>query len=338
MLLAWLSYAAAHSRTVKGRRTWAKGAVNLVDLIIAAYLEECRALVRGQLRKDYVRQDDVDVVLRGRLDFARQATQRFGMLDKLHVRTFDRRVDVWENEVCGAALVHAARITGNGGLRRDAGELAALFPSCSPMSARATLARARHHRMNLRYLPAHSWAGLLLNSGGVADLLSPGELGTDSLLLDMNRLWETVVRRMVTAAAKSAGASVVPSTKELATRVGQPGHRSSTFHPDVLVRDSGLLAVDAKYKRYDQHAVSNSDVHQLLTYASSYGSGGVPRTVIVHPSGADTATRRVSVRGPAGSLGVIDVVGLSVAESPEANVLRLAGFLFDRQIAHGAQR
>ncbi|MCS7482732.1 McrC family protein [Umezawaea endophytica] len=330
MLLSWLNYATTpHSREVDRRRTWSPGASGLVDLIITAFLHECRTLLRGQLRKDYRRRETVDVVLRGRLDFAKQATRRFGVLDKLHVTAFDRQIDVWENQVCGAALLRAARLAGSTVLSRDAADLATQFPTCTTTAARAALARARHHRMNHRYQPAHAWAGILLNAGGVSDLLAAGSLTAGSLLLDMNRLWEAVVRRMVVDAARLAGATVVAGTGANATRVHRPGHSSSTLMPDVLVRSrSGLLAVDAKYKRFDRHAVHRDDIYQLLAYASAYRAPGIPRAVIVHPTCGVPVNQRQRVEFRLSPLAHIDVVGTAVDQHPADGVPRLAEALF----------
>jgi 5-methylcytosine-specific restriction enzyme subunit McrC len=332
MLLSWLSYAAtSHSREVDRRRTWLPGSSGLVDLIISAFLQECRTLLRGQLRKDYRRQESVDVVLRGRLDFAKQATRRFGALDKLHVTAFDRQIDVWENQVCGAALLRAARLTDSAALSRDAADLATQFPTCATTAARAALTRARHHRMNRRYQPAHAWAGILLNAGGASDLLAAGSLTAGSLLLDMNRLWEAVVRRMVVDAARTTGASVVASTGTNATRVHRPGHSTSMLKPDVLVRsDSGLLAVDAKYKRFDRHAVHRDDIYQLLAYASAYRSPGTPRAVIVHPTGGDPVNQRQRVELRQSPLAHIDVIGVAVGKHPADGVPQLAEALFSQ--------
>ncbi|TWP48088.1 hypothetical protein FKR81_29340 [Lentzea tibetensis] len=133
--LHWLHYATKpYNTTVDQPRRWDVEGTYFTDLVVQAFLDECRILLRNQLRKDYVREEDVQNVLRGRLDVVKQASQRYGMLDRLHVRTFDRRVEVWENEVCGAALRYAARHAEQPRLR------------CSPGSSRAATPRPRAPR------------------------------------------------------------------------------------------------------------------------------------------------------------------------------------------------
>lgn len=68
--------------------------------------------------------------------------------------------------------------------------------------------------MNNRYQPAHIWAALLLGGGGFSDLLVEGTQQAESLLVNMNRLWEAVVRRLAEEAASLRWLTL-------------PGHRGS---------------------------------------------------------------------------------------------------------------
>lgn len=316
VLLDWLHYALDPHRSFHhSRRTWDVGGTYFTDMVVAAFLNECAMLSRGQLRRDYQRHESVDGVLRGRLDVAKQATRRYGMVDRLHVRTFERTADIWENQVCGAALRHAARTAESEDLRTEALRLLARFPSCSNSAALATLARARHNRLNHRYRAAHTWAGVILRSEGVRDLYLRRELVGDSQLLDMPVLWERVVHQMVDSAA------ITP------VDIRRPDTKSVPFKPDaVVVTAGGRLAVDAKYKNYDTGTVDRNDIHQLLTYASAYRltDTDLLRAAIVYPSTSRTGKRLINVDFGGRRLAVIDLIGVDVAVRPEdsSTVLR----------------
>jgi 5-methylcytosine-specific restriction enzyme subunit McrC len=320
MLLHWLHYAANRFHpTHPHTRPWDTDGAYFTDMVVAALLDECRTLVTGQLRKDYQRQESIDGVLRGSLDVARQATRRFGMIDKLHVRTFDRSANIWENQVCGAALRHAARTAGRDDLRTQATQLAARFPSCSVETARQTLARAQHNRLNQRYRQAHTWAGVVLRSGGVSDLFLPRELVGESHLLIMHVLWERIVHRMV-----GSETAIRP------VHVKRPGNEVASFKPDAVARvDDAMLAVDAKYKNYDTDKVGREDIHQLLTYASAYRlpDTDLLRAAIVHPSTSPTARREIKVSFGGDQLAVIDLIGVDVSVRPEDNSVVLRKLL-----------
>ncbi|MFJ9833668.1 hypothetical protein ACIRU2_20135 [Streptomyces sp. NPDC101169] len=83
-LMTWLAYA-LHTPVPTAARRWSTAPDGYADLVAAALLEECEKLLREGLRRDYVRRQRLEPVLRGRLDVAAQATRRFGQLDQLHV-------------------------------------------------------------------------------------------------------------------------------------------------------------------------------------------------------------------------------------------------------------
>ncbi|MGW1802043.1 McrC family protein [Streptomyces sp. NPDC001984] len=322
-LISWLCYALhlplRHAATVRG---WETDRAGFTDLVISALVAECRMLLLGGLRRDYVRRDLVEPVLRGRLDLAAQVCRRYGQLDRLHLRTFERDAAIWENEVCGAALDLAARLADRQELARAAADTAALFPRPTTRAAAVRmLARARYTRLNARYRPAHAWARLLLDGGGVDDLLVDTGHTADSLLLRMETLWEAVVRRMAIEVAAGMSGRPVPSSGGSAIKVSGDLSSHSPFRPDVLLHFAGtppmLLVVDAKYKRYDSRSVSAADIHQMLTYIAGYSPEGTGAAVVVHPSPTGATHRRLRVTAPRGQLAELHVAGIDVRLPPQ---------------------
>lgn len=314
MLLRWLHYAVSKDHPIISQaRRWDVEGDYFPDMVVMALLDECRTLLRDQLHKDYQAQDTLEPTVRGRLDFTRQATQRYGMLDRLHVRTFDRTPAIWENEVCGAALQHAAKSAADPKLRQQARQLAAKFPSCSAEAARLILGRAQHNRLNLRYRAAHAWAAVVLKAGGVSDLFLPRSLVGESHLLVVEQIWQRVVHRMVGSPAKIDGVKIHRKR----------GYNVATFSPDAL---AGQLPIDAKWKDYDKNKVIREDIHQLLTYANAYQPDN-PRAVIVYPSAFPTAIHTIDVKHLGTKISAIDVVGVDVSVEPAINSVTLQGLL-----------
>ncbi len=76
----------------------------------------------------------------------------------------------------------------------------------------------------------------------------------------------------------------------------------SRIIPDLLVssRNSphARIAVDAKYKLYDEQKVSPSDLYQSFLYAYAYGverEGETPRAIIIYP-GMSGSPRAINLR------------------------------------------
>ncbi|WBO63139.1 McrC family protein [Streptomyces camelliae] len=325
-LMSWLAYAlGAPTPLPATARRWHTGPEGYADLVAAALLEQCEQLVREGLRRDYVRRQSLAPVLRGRLDVAAQVSRRYGQLDQLHVRTFDREADIWDNRVLGTALRVAHTLATHPDLARALHAIADAFPQApTPDAALRALDRARYTRLNARYHAAHTWARLLLRGGGVTDLLTDQGTTADGLLLAMPALWEAVVRRLAAEAAAPQGGHAVPSSGATGITVRGDLGNTSTFRPDVLLslpeRDSTvrtLLPVDAKYKRYDRYGVGAGDIHQLLTYSAGYTPGTAPHAVIIHPGLGGHTHRVLQIAGPRGTLGSIHVLGIDTHAAPQ---------------------
>lgn len=330
-LLRWFCYATAtpvpHDTTL---RRWQVHQDGLPDLAAAALLNECRTLLRDGLRRDYVRRDVIEPVLRGRLDIVAQATKRYGMLDQLHSRTFDRAIEIWENQLCGRALRTAGAIATDPQLARQLTLTATEFPTTlTAGSALQHLDRATYTRLNQRYRTAHLWSGLVLRGGGVTDLLVDTGSSADSLLLDMPALWEAVVRRLVQEAAP-ADTEIIPSTGSVAITVHGDLSSRPPFRPDILVErtDSTKYPIDAKYKTYANRPVSAADIHQLLTYTAGYAPHRAPSAAIVHPGPAALSHRTLEVSGNGRHLGTIQLHGVNTGDTPERAAATMRAVLF----------
>ncbi|MGV9925183.1 McrC family protein [Nocardia rhamnosiphila] len=323
-LLRWTTYAmnvpVPHKTTT---RAWQTDPTGFTDLVAAALLAECRSLLGYGLRRDYVRNARTSPVLRGRLDVMAQATERYGMLDTLHVQTFDREMDIWENRLCGHALRAAGKAVADPRLARELISVADEFPAAGSVATvlRAQL-RARYTPLNLRYRPAHLWSALILRGGGVSDLLIDAGNAADSFLLDMPRLWEKVVVRLTSDSAPAFAAPVSPTGRSRIEICGDLSNQSS-FRPDILFRmqqadGDAMLPIEAKYKHYHRTSLAAADLHQLLTYVAGYAPEEAPIAAIIHPAPESGVFRTVRVHGNRRELGAVRVIGVDTALPPAA--------------------
>ncbi|MFJ9893866.1 PE-PGRS family protein [Streptomyces sp. NPDC091280] len=339
-LINWLCYANDRRTPDETLRNWPLGQDGYAGLVPAALLHECRLLLRRGLRRDYVRRPRIDTTLRGRLDMEAQATRCYGAIDRLHLQTFEYEDGGWENLVCGAALTVAARRSTDPAQIRRLLDTAAQFPApLRPLDAVPLLARGQYTRLNTHYRAAHAWARMVLGGGGVSDLLDPYGFGAKSLLLNLNVLWERVVRRMAVDAAVAVGGRGARREEGVIRTHGGLADRTPPFNPDVLLafppQGEGstaprFLAVDAKYKNYAAKNVSSTDRHQLLTYIAGYTDPEHPLALVVHPAPDGPTERDLRIEGPRGGMGLIKVLGLDTRTSPETSVAPLrkaiAGF------------
>lgn len=346
-LIDWLCYANNQREPDETLRNWPIGRDGYAGLVPAALLHECQLLLRRGLRRDYVRQKRVDTTLRGRLDVQAQATRCYGTVDQLHLQTFEYEDGGWENLVCGAALTVAARRSTDPRQTRWLLDAAARFPSPrQPLDALPLLTRGQYTRLNNHYRAAHAWARMVLGGGGVTNLLEPYGYGAKSLLLNLNVLWENVVRRMAVDAAPALGGRGAQLEEGAIRTSGGFKDRTPPFRPDVLLAfpssaagatATRFLTIDAKYKAYAMQNVSAADRHQLLTYIAGYTDRDAPLALVVHPSPDGAPTRRIlHIDGPRGRLGLIEVLGLDTRATPKeaAGPLREAIARFAACVVH----
>jgi 5-methylcytosine-specific restriction enzyme subunit McrC len=297
-------------RRIPGQRLLEVHGDSLMDLVVLLLAEACEDLLRAGLLKDYVEREDELPVVRGRLLGARQVLRRFGQVDRLVCRFDEHEHDVVENQLLAAALRAIGSKVGDDVLRHRTHRLQGVFSEVSDPDALDLPAARRgleYHRQNENYRQAHELAWIVLDALGVEDVLAPGEVKSFAFLIDMDRLFELFVARLIKHVLAGTGDRVHYQRRDRSIIWDEDVRRPySAVVPDILIergRGAGLsrLPVDAKYKLYDERRVSPDDIYQSFLYAYAYGRRGWPSGLIVHPSSTGgAATKRLSVRGTGG--------------------------------------
>src|SRR5262245_36225350 len=186
-------------RSSSTRTLQAEGA-GLLDLIALLLAEASEAILRGGLLADYVEREDDLPVVRGRLLADHQVLRRFGRIDRLMCRFDEHEQDILENQLLAAALGQCStRVSHEAVKRRVRRQLAIFQEVCRPdeMDLEAARREITYQRLNEYYRDAHRLAWLLLDGLGTKDLLARGEPRCFAFLIDMSRLFEMFVYRLV---------------------------------------------------------------------------------------------------------------------------------------------
>ena len=296
---------------------------SLLELVVLLFVEASERVLRRGLLSGYVEREDDLPIVRGRILGDRQLLERFGQLDRIICRFDELEHDVVENQLLTAALqVASSRVTSVGLRRRISRLRGVLEPICD--TDQLNLAGARttmtYNRLNAHYETAHQLGWLLFDALGIDDLFAPGEAQSFSFLLNMNQLFERFVTRVVE--------QILPATRYRVT--SQSPFKSVVWNvtsqrpytsiiPDVVVERRGesdyRVAIDAKYKLYDERGFDQGDIYQTFLYAFAIGagaSGGVPTSLLLYPATADEPRHtRLRIRRLAGGAGA-DIVGIGL--------------------------
>lgn len=255
--------------------------------------------------------------------------RRFGQVDRLVCRFDEHEQNIAENQLLAAALSRCSTRVTHESVRRRVRRLLAIFQEVcrvDDLDLEAIRGRMTYHRLNEHYRNPHALAWLLLDGLGTKDLLAPGETRCFAFLIDMNRLFEMFVFRLADRLLAGTGVRVHYQRGDrsiiLNASTGQPYAR---VVPDILIEasDSGTtarVAIDAKYKLYDERKLSSGDVYQSFLYAYAYGGEGgpvLPAALLVYPSSTKSSNSvRLRVRS-AQTLAAAEIlaIGLSIPDT-----------------------
>jgi 5-methylcytosine-specific restriction enzyme subunit McrC len=310
------------ARARSGIRSLDTAGAGLFDLIALLFAEEAERLINGGLIADYLEHEDALPLVRGRMLIDRQLRQRFGRYERIYCRFDERSSDIRHNQVLGAAAAICARHSRDVRVRAKAQVvLGVLAETCdwSGLSREALIAPFEYDRLTSHYRTAHELARLILGNTNVNDLLAGGSTRSFVFLINMNLLFE----RFVGAVLRRVLAGVARIHEQRRDRSiiwdADADRRYATIIPDVLIEPfddlSRRVAVDAKYKLYDERTTDVGDIMQTFLYAYAYrDDAALPCSAVLYPAGSATPLRRrLQVRSREGNVGAqIHLVPISI--------------------------
>jgi 5-methylcytosine-specific restriction enzyme subunit McrC len=298
---------------------------SLVDLLALLLAEASLAIAKGGILSDYVTREDALPRMRGRLLVYEQATRRFGQLDTLECRFDELETDVVENQLLAAGLAIAKRVASDEQARRLAGRAHAIFSEVAEAAAVSSETPPLDYtRRNDQYRAPHVIARMFLRNLAVNDLYSPGAGESFAFLLDMNRLFEGFVTKLLSDMFAGSAVRVRPQARDRTLiRDARTGRPYAAVIPDVLLErmpgPSLRIPVDAKYKLYDEKKIDQSDIYQTFFYAWAYAnraSDSDAQAFILYPGTRSSVGDHLVARAADGTRGAtihalpIDVPGL----------------------------
>ena len=281
-MLEYSSGLGALARLESARTLAADRDGSLVDLLALLLAEASIQIAKQGILQDYVTREDSLTRVRGRLLPYEQTVRHYGQLKTLECRFDELETDVVENQLLAGALAIAKRVSIDPEVRRLTARAHAVFSEVADTSAASSdTPELEYNRRNEHYRPAHIIARIFLRNLAVNDLYSPGAGDSFAFLLDMNRLFEDFVAKVLTNAFADTDIRVRPQARDKTLiRDARTGKPYAAVIPDILLeRTTGRtlrIPVDAKYKLYDDRKIDQSDIYQTFFYAWAYADPSSP--------------------------------------------------------------
>jgi 5-methylcytosine-specific restriction enzyme subunit McrC len=281
---------------------------DVFELLAGQFAVRLARLAAAGLHRSYREQHEQGALLQGRLDLAAQLREGAGRQEQLHYHFDDFTADIPCNQALKAIaedlLVSGMVAAGTQGILRQA--LVNFEGLRRVQLAQLDLGRAALSNLSPDYVLLLDFAKLLV--AGLAPGPDAGITGGPAFLLDMERVWEQYVTRVVYGAFAGQEATHVAVQREQTVAQSVEG-QPLLLRPDIVVERDGkpAVVVDAKWKRLGRAAPPTEDLYQVMAYATSLGA---PVAMLVYPGGGDVVSeyrfqsaplqvtvRKVRVRG-----------------------------------------
>ena len=226
------------------------------------------ALSRGP-HHGYVSVSESSRVIRGRIDFSRQAKKSPGILIPIEVDYDEYTPDIPENRILKTAIqIAKSRLTLFSPLRTRILRLDSILKDVSILNSWGNSPHIEFNRLTEHYKPAISLAELIIRFSGIDS--RRGDTSATSFLLHMEKIFEKFIGEQFHKLSSQRSFSFSPQGDNMS--LDSDGY--VRIRPDYLW-SNGLETIglaDAKYKHFDnRRQVPNQDVYQMITYCTRYG-------------------------------------------------------------------
>ena len=290
----------------------------LDTLALALHAAARRAFSRGLLH-GYRTEEEALHTVRGRIRFADQIRQRFGIPLPIEVRYDEFTDDITENQLVKAAAIRLGGMRPRSqDARRNLGWIAAMLENVSSVeSFPKDVPDVRFDRINEHYRGVVGLSRLILRHSAFES--ERGVVHATGFLMDMNTLFQeflTVALRETLGLTERVFREKNIDTLDVDGKV--------KLRPDLTWwhgRECQFVG-DAKYKDIENESVPNADLYQLLAYVTALN---LPGGLLIYAQGkAEMATYTVRNSGRR-----LEVAALNLGGSLDA-VLKRVDVLAER--------
>ena len=255
---------------------------------VARYFEDLveRCIDHG-LYRTYVEQTDNLATIRGRIDLATDMRRNAVLRHRTYCEFTEFTWNVPENQVIRQVTRALAGFSFSSAFRTRLRNIDTAMATVSVAHMHADdIDRFRYHRFNEEYRPIHRLCQVFLEGASLSEEL--GHFDARTFLVDMNRLFESFVTRLLQEHAITAQSVAAPH------RMFLDRERLVQLIPDVVVfqEERATLVADCKYKQRAPDEFRTADVYQLLAYAEALQT---PEAMILIPQHEVAIAQSVTV-------------------------------------------
>lgn len=250
---------------------------NWLDILISLFCHSLTQQIRkGMARRYRTDEDDLHVV-RGRLLLDEQLRRNSINRERLAVEFDELDENHAVNQIFKLALTRMLRVAQTWRVQQEVRELLMPFQDVTLREYHPSwVSRVSLDRLTRRFEFCLGLARLFLN--GLSPDFSQGRHNSFALLFDMNELFEKYIGKLLRRVTPHYGLELkLQHARHYLLRDDKdPGANLFQIKPDIVIfsGENAVCIADTKWKRLSSTetklGISQSDVYQMLTYASRY--------------------------------------------------------------------
>jgi 5-methylcytosine-specific restriction enzyme subunit McrC len=240
---------------------------DLVEVFATVYLNILQRSLRRGLLLGYVRRDEAEPAVRGRVRFGDQARRRYGLPLPVEVSYDDYTADTELNQLIKASLRRLSALhLRSTRTRRRLAEMLAVFDGVSDIRFdRRSLPAFSYNRLNERYRQPLELARLIIQNTSPA--LKAGDVSTVALTFDMNVVFEDFIFAAIGDALRAFGEPAERWCHGRSVALDEAALLNPEPDLSLWRRGRCVFVGDAKYKVTARGTID--DLYQLLAYCSA---------------------------------------------------------------------
>ena len=238
------------------------------DALALALISAARRAFGRGLQRGYLIEEEALHTVRGRIRFDEQIRRRYSIPLPVELQFDEFTEDILANQLVKAAAVRLRQMTLNSlEARRGLGWIAAILENVSLIKfSRRNTPEVSFDRLNEHYRHVIGLARLILLHSGFESFR--GDVRANGFLIDMNKLFQEFVFQALRERLRDS-----ESILRAETDVYLDVNRKVRMLPDLSLWEGSKVCTfvgDAKYKNLTDGKVPNSDLYQLLAYATAF--------------------------------------------------------------------
>lgn len=267
--------------------------IRIFEVFISMFISEVKRLVQKGLKSDYVRYQDNERFLKGKLLFQDHLKHNLVHKERFFVAYHQYDSNRPENRIIKTALQYLLRFSDSAKNKKDIRILLNIFDKVQvSANTHADFKSCSNGRDMLAYEQVLWWCEVFLRGNSFTN--AKGNKRATALLFPMERLFESYV-------AEHLGKAISYARYDVRTQE----HKHCLFHetfvlrPDIVVehkQENEVIILDTKWKLLDpdmtNRGISQGDMYQMYAYGKKYKS---EKVVLLYPFNEKVADLKQSI-------------------------------------------